>query len=159
MKLISILSFALMVAGLLGLIYIHSLFSASPVVIALQAIAVALMVWARLTFGMRSFHAAADPTEGGLVTTGPYRYVRHPIYTAVVLFSLAGALAHISLTAAGLALAIFIGALGRMLAEERLLSARYPEYIEYAAHTPRILPCRRQPKHARIVKKSFGGRT
>jgi protein-S-isoprenylcysteine O-methyltransferase Ste14 len=34
---------------------------------------------ARVTFGGRSFHVGANPTEGGLVTKGPYRFVRHPI--------------------------------------------------------------------------------
>ena len=30
--------------------------------------------------------------RGGLVTTGPYRYVRHPIYAAATYFAWAGAL-------------------------------------------------------------------
>lgn len=140
MKTLSMLSFLVMVAALVGLLYLHSLFSASALVIAFQAAAAGLMVWARVTFGRRSFHATADPTDGGLVTTGPYRFVRHPIYTAVVLFAFAGAFAHPSLWAAGLALAIFLGALGRMLAEERFLRARYPEYVEYEARTRRMLP-------------------
>ena len=50
------------------------------------------MVAARITFGRRSFHAAANPTEGGLVTTGPYAYIRHPIYAAILYFVWAGAL-------------------------------------------------------------------
>lgn len=140
MKAMSVLGFMLMVAGLVGLLASHSLFSPSPLVIALQAVAVALMVWARLTFGRRSFHAGADPTAGGLVTTGPYRFLRHPIYTAVVLFAFAGAFARPSLLATGLALAILAGALARMLAEERLLVARYPEYAGYAACTKRMCP-------------------
>jgi len=44
------------------------------------------MLWARLTFGGRSFHAGANPTAGGVVTTGPYRFVRHPIYAAILYF-------------------------------------------------------------------------
>ena len=98
------------------------------------------MVWARVAFGRRSFHAAANPTEGGLVTTGPYRFVRHPIYTAVALFTLAGAAAHPSLAAAGLAVAVLLGALARMLLEERFLRAAYPEYAAYAARTSRMVP-------------------
>jgi protein-S-isoprenylcysteine O-methyltransferase Ste14 len=140
LKLLSILGLLLMVAALLGLFVTQSLFSRSPVVIAVQAAAAALMIWARVTFGRRSFHAAANPTEGGLVTTGPYQFVRHPIYTAVCLFACAGALAHPSLTSLGLALVVFLGALGRMLPEERLVVQRYPEYAEYAARTRRMLP-------------------
>ena len=61
-----------MIGGLVALIATHSLLSSAPLVIAAQGAALALMVWARITFGLRSFHATADPTEGGLVTTlGP----------------------------------------------------------------------------------------
>jgi protein-S-isoprenylcysteine O-methyltransferase Ste14 len=137
---LSVLGFLLMVAGIVGLLASHSLFSMSPLVVGLQAAAAALMLWARITFGRRSFHATADPTEGGLVTSGPYRFVRHPIYTAVVLFCFAGASAHLSLRAAVLALVVLTGALARMLAEERLLLARYPDYADYAARTRRMLP-------------------
>jgi len=140
LKTLSIASFLLMVCALLGLIFTDSLFSPAPVVIAVQVAAFALMVWARVTFGARSFHATAGPTEGGLVTNGPYRFIRHPIYAAVCLFVFAGALAHISFTAVGLALLVFSGALGRMLAEEHLLVQRYPEYTDYAAKTKRMLP-------------------
>jgi protein-S-isoprenylcysteine O-methyltransferase Ste14 len=140
MKPLSILGYLLMVAGLVGLLVARSLFSNSPVVIGIQALAVALMLWARVTFGRRSFHAAADPTQGGLVTTGPYRFIRHPIYTAVVLFAFAGAFGRPSLLSAGLAVVVVLGALIRMLLEERFLVARYPDYADYAARTKRMLP-------------------
>jgi protein-S-isoprenylcysteine O-methyltransferase Ste14 len=140
LKTLSVAGLLLMIGGLLGLLAADSLLSFSPAVIAAQAAAIALMIWARLTFGLRSFHATANPTEGGLVTTGPYKYLRHPIYTAVCLFVLAGALAHLSLIALGLVLVVFTGALSRMLAEERLLLQRYPEYADYAARTSRMLP-------------------
>jgi protein-S-isoprenylcysteine O-methyltransferase Ste14 len=140
LKSVSIVSLLLMIAGLLGLIASRSLLSRAPVVIAVQVAAFALMVWARVTFGRRSFHAAADPTAGGLVTTGPYRFVRHPIYTAVCLFAFAGAAAHLSPVAVGLALLLLLGAIGRMLCEERLVAEHYPEYADYAARTRRMLP-------------------
>src|SRR5690242_9779288 len=96
LKAISLSSFALMALALLGLFFSDSLFSRSPSVIGVQCLAAALMIWARLTFGLRSFHATANPTEGGLVTTGPYRFIRHPIYTAVCLFAWAGVFSHLS---------------------------------------------------------------
>src|SRR5215471_12153167 len=97
MKALSIVGYLGMVVGLVGLLATKSLLSPSTVVIALQLVASALMIWARFTFGRRSFHAAANPTAGGLVTTGPYRFIRHPIYTGVCLFVTAGAAAHVSL--------------------------------------------------------------
>jgi len=73
LKVISILGLVVMIGALVGLYKIGVLFTAQPIAIALQLMAVALMIWARITFGRRSFHAAANATAGGLVTTGPYR--------------------------------------------------------------------------------------
>ena len=140
MRTMSVLGYLLMVVGLLGLFFSHSLLSPSPLVIGLQAVAVALMAWARVTFGRRSFHAAADTTEGGLVTSGPYRYLRNPIYTSLVLFCFAGAGAHVSRWSAAFALAVLGGALVRVFVEERFLRIRYPEYAQYAARTKRMVP-------------------
>jgi protein-S-isoprenylcysteine O-methyltransferase Ste14 len=140
MKILSIVGLILMVGGLVGLFHARALLSPSPVVIVVQAAAVALMIWARLTFGLRSFHAAANTTEGGLITHGPYRFVRNPIYTSVVLFAFAGAAAHLSALSVGWALATLAGALLRVFLEERSLQATFPEYPQYAERTPRMIP-------------------
>ena len=100
----------------------------------------ALMLWARATFGARSFHATADPTQGALVTTGPYRFLRHPIYTAVCLFILPAPVNYPSVTTAIFCLLVGTGAVARMLLEETLLRQRYPEYASYAAKTGRMIP-------------------
>ncbi|HVH25730.1 MAG TPA: isoprenylcysteine carboxylmethyltransferase family protein [Vicinamibacterales bacterium] len=133
-------SYLLMIGALVTLYLTRSLFSLHPMVIAPQLAAIALMMWARLTFGRRSFHVTAAPTEGGLVTTGPYRYIRHPIYAAVCLFVSAGALAHPSLIAGACATLVIGGSIIRLLAEERLLARRYSEYGAYAASTKRMVP-------------------
>ena len=93
----SVVAFALMVAGLAGLFYGGALIARRPFFIAVQIAAVLLMIAARITFGRRSFHAAANPTAGGVVTNGPYAYIRHPIYAAAIYFIWAAALDHLSL--------------------------------------------------------------
>ena len=140
LKLASIVGFLAMVAALVGLIYGHSLLGESPVPIGVQVLAVALMIWARVTFGGRSFHAAANPTEGGVVTSGPYRFLRHPIYAAALYFTWAGVLSHISILNLVLGICAIAGVGMRIAAEEKLLLGRYPEYREYADRTRRIIP-------------------
>jgi protein-S-isoprenylcysteine O-methyltransferase Ste14 len=98
------------------------------------------MIWARLTFGRRSFHATATPTDGGLVTTGPYRFIRHPIYSSVCLFAWASCVGHPSALSVALATFVSLGAAIRIAAEETLLRARYPEYEAYANRTRRLVP-------------------
>jgi protein-S-isoprenylcysteine O-methyltransferase Ste14 len=140
LKTLSVMGYVLMVLGLMPLAFFKGLISASPVVIGVQLLAVVLMIWARTTFGSRSFHYAGNPTEGGLVTTGPYRYIRHPIYAAVLYFSLAGVIANWSVRNLLLFVVVAIGAGVRIYCEERLVVAEYPEYSEYSKRTKRILP-------------------
>src|SRR5215470_14627314 len=140
LKVISILGLVVMIGALIGLYEIGVLFTAQPIAIALQLIAVALMVWARVTFGRRSFHATANPTAGGLVTTGPYRYIRHPIYTAACLFCLGGIVTHLSWQSAALGALLFLGALTRIFCEERLLKQSYLDYLQYSKTTKRMIP-------------------
>jgi protein-S-isoprenylcysteine O-methyltransferase Ste14 len=135
-----VVAFALMVLGLIWLMLRSEILARSWVAIAVQALAVLLMIAARLTFGRRSFHAAANPTAGGLVTTGPYRFWRHPIYAAVLYFTWAAALDYHAAPAIGAAMLVTIGAVVRMYAEESLLVTAYPDYAAYSARTARVIP-------------------
>lgn len=140
LKMLSILGYVGMFGGLLGLIVMRRLFLFSPLVISLQVAAVLLFVWARVTFGRRSYHVVADPTEGGLVTNGPYRFIRHPIYTAVCLFTWAGIAGQLSWST-GLVGGLILGsAMLRIFCEEALVAARYPEYAQYKGTTWRMIP-------------------
>lgn len=138
---LSLLGFLAAVAGTVGLLLRGDLLDANPITIGLQAIAFGFMVWARMTFGLRSFHAAAGTTAGELVTRGPYALVRNPIYAAVILFAWAGAGAHPGLANAGLALLVLGGMLLRIRFEEQALRERYGEaYAAYCARAKRLVP-------------------
>jgi protein-S-isoprenylcysteine O-methyltransferase Ste14 len=80
------------------------------------------------------------PEVRGLVTRGPYRIVRHPVYLgefgAVVGLLIAAPTA----ANAGLALLFAIAQVLRSRLEEAALTEEFPEYREYAARTPRFLP-------------------
>jgi protein-S-isoprenylcysteine O-methyltransferase Ste14 len=117
-----------------------AIFGTGPVTITIQVIAALLMIWARLTFGVRSFYGTANPTAGGLVTTGPYRYIRHPIYASILCFFWAGIAAHLSLVTVAAGLFITASTAVRMVAEEKLLVTMYPGYGEYARATRRVVP-------------------
>ena len=140
LRALSVAAFAAMVAGLVGLFYSGALFARHPAVIAIQVAAFILMVAARITFGRRSFHAAANPTEGSLVTTGPYGYLRHPIYAAILYFIWAGALDDFSWRVLAYPEMITAGAFTRMHIEEYLLARKYPEYRAYKQRVKKFIP-------------------
>jgi protein-S-isoprenylcysteine O-methyltransferase Ste14 len=136
----SLFGFITAVLCLVWLFYRNAVLGTGPVTVAIQVAAVALMIWARVTFGGRSFHATANPTAGGLVTNGPYRYLRHPIYAAALYFLWAGIAVHMSVANAVIALVATAGLAVRMRAEETLIVGKYPEYADYARRTRRVVP-------------------
>lgn len=88
-----------------------------------------------------NFNIRPEPkAQGQLVKTGPYRWVRHPMYSAVLLLA-AGASAWL-MTLVGLVL--WVDLLGVLVfkahLEEQWLLQRYPEYADYRRHTWRLVP-------------------
>jgi protein-S-isoprenylcysteine O-methyltransferase Ste14 len=82
------------------------------------------------------------PEARGLVTRGPYRLVRHPVYLGelgVLLGLVIGAPTIWNIACAS----VVVGAqVLRMGLEERALEAEFPEYATYALRTPRLIPRR-----------------
>ncbi len=136
----SLAGLAFATIAMVSLVFSESLFATELVGITIQALSALLMLWARLTFGRRSFHANAIPTEGGLMTAGPYKFLRHPIYAAILYFVLVGVISHFSLLSCFLGVVVAIGLSIRIMAEERLVAEKYPEYMEYSARTKRVIP-------------------
>ena len=77
-----------------------------------------------------------------LITSGVYRFVRHPIYAAMfgMMVATAIVLSH-WLVLTGAAIVFLIGTKIRTSSEERLLREAFPaEYKEYAARVPALIP-------------------
>jgi protein-S-isoprenylcysteine O-methyltransferase Ste14 len=139
-KYISTLATLVLMIAAVALVFRGGLLATGPISASLQVAGLLLMIWARLTFGVRSFHYAANPTQGGLVTSGPYRYIRNPIYAAAWLILWVGVAVHWSVPNALLGVVIGAGLAVRIACEEKLLRAAYPEYEEYARRTARLIP-------------------
>jgi protein-S-isoprenylcysteine O-methyltransferase Ste14 len=80
------------------------------------------------------------PEARGLVTRGPYRLVRHPVYVGEMGTVGGFLLGAPSVWNVCVALSFCGAQLARMRMEERALAAEFPEYRQYAARTPRLFP-------------------
>lgn len=136
----------LLVAAQFGLIALILAFGALPhhsLPAAVTGAAGALLaMWTLLHNRPGNFNIRPLPKpDGALVTGGPYRWIRHPMYSALLLVCVS-----VTLPAPGfhpgwsalVALAVVLGIKARF--EEDLLRARFPAYAEYALRTRRFLP-------------------
>jgi protein-S-isoprenylcysteine O-methyltransferase Ste14 len=107
---------------------------------ALTAIGISLAIWARLYIGRNWSPRPAKKEEHELVTGGPYAFVRHPIYTGIIVAALGTALtgtifgAILFIAAA----ALFVSRVGK---EERIMLELFPgAYPSYQSRTKRLIP-------------------
>jgi len=104
------------------------------------AAGLALAVWARRYLGRNWGSPMSEKVDPELVTTGPYRTVRHPIYSGIIL-GLVGTAIAINwywLIAAGLAGSYFVYS---AFVEERYLGRKFPDtYPAYKRATNMLIP-------------------
>jgi methyltransferase len=114
-----------------------------PLAVAMFAVFLAANVvrwWVIRTLGEHWNVQVMDSTRLGVVTTGPFRYVRHPNYAAVFTEMLALPLIHTAWITAMAGAVAHIGVLAQRLAtEERVLFAN-PDYRAAMTGKPRFLP-------------------
>jgi len=115
-----------------------------PAVVASGNALVAVGLWVVfMTFRENSYTSALIETAADqtVVTTGPYRVVRHPMYSGALVMMAGTALALASywaLASVGVLLAALVA---RLVDEERFLSATLPGYRAYVARTrARLVP-------------------
>lgn len=113
----------------------------NPLLLAIEGAGLALGIWAIVA--MRLFNFNITPTvkiDGYMVRRGPYTWIRHPMYSSLLL--ICGALVADSFTWLRLLflLALTVDLLVKLRYEEQLLAAHYPAYATYMTTTKRLIP-------------------
>jgi protein-S-isoprenylcysteine O-methyltransferase Ste14 len=109
--------------------------------VALLAAGLAFTVWARVHLG-RNWSGIVTLKEGHeLIRSGPYRWVRHPIYTGLLTAFVGNAIAY---NAAGSFIGVAlcgVSLVRKLRIEERFMRERFgEEYSRYAASTAALVP-------------------
>lgn len=100
----------------------------------------AVAIWARFTLGGNWSARVALKEDHQLVERGPYRLVRHPIYSGLLLMIL-GTAVLAGRVGAFLALAICFGGFWvKLRQEEALLTKHLSGYLEYMRRTKALIP-------------------
>jgi protein-S-isoprenylcysteine O-methyltransferase Ste14 len=103
--------------------------------------ALVVMPWAASLLGASYAPGPALLRDQVLVVAGPFRWVRHPIYSAVVALWLGAALGALNWLLLLLWPVITVGVLKQARSEEQMLHGKFGKrYDEYAATTGRLIP-------------------
>lgn len=88
-----------------------------------------------------NFNIRPEPKASAqLITSGPYRLIRHPMYAALLLAAAAFVVAENTWLKVGLWIALGLILLTKATFEEQLMSEKFPAYSAYRALTKRFVP-------------------
>jgi len=104
-------------------------------------LSILLVFWAIATMQKSKLRILPEPSpHATLITNGPYRLIRHPMYTAILLGSVGLLINKFTVIRLSIAIALAIVLLVKLGWEEKMLSQKFDEYKNYMKNTKRILP-------------------
>lgn len=78
--------------------------------------------------------------EVKLVTTGAYKYIRHPLYSSVLIMAMSGVILFSTIYCWAFVIITLIGLLSRINKEEKFLLEIFPDYKQYSRKTKKMIP-------------------
>lgn len=101
----------------------------------------ALGLWALWAMRQGQMNVLPDVREGArLLRVGPYAWVRHPMYTGLIVLTAAMLISDFSWLRLVFWLGLVINFDVKLRYEETLLLARFPAYAQYKQETARLIP-------------------
>jgi protein-S-isoprenylcysteine O-methyltransferase Ste14 len=131
----------------LQFVFILLLLSGSPLnnipalAYAFVILSILLAFWAIVTMQKSKLRILPEPSANAtLITNGPYRFIRHPMYTAILLGSVGLLIHQFTRLRLSIAIALAIVLLVKLIWEEKMLLQKFDGYSGYMKHTKRLLP-------------------
>ncbi len=128
-------------ATLFGLVFFFNKRGALPWYFVFTYLSVFLALWA--TWVMRKSTLTVMPDPGNkfiIISKGPYRVIRHPMYASLFLFIIPLVIYDLNFINVSLFLLFAVNQIMKLIYEENIIVAKYPEYLNYKQKTWRLLP-------------------
>ena len=107
----------------------------------MEVLGIIIGVWAIVVMQKSKINIAPVPRENAhLITQGPYKIIRHPMYLAIILTLSPLIITQYDATRAMILGVLFINLIFKLYFEEGLLKTYFEAYSEYMKHSWRLLP-------------------
>ncbi len=117
------------------------LFAYGNLYLLMEIMGLFLGAWAIWTMRFSNFYITPDvPKNSSLVITGPYKHIRHPMYSSILVVTLMLLLDLFSIYRLFIWLALLIDLILKLEYEEELLTERFSGYFSYKLRTKRLVP-------------------
>ena len=104
-------------------------------------LAISLGIWALWTINFKNFRLTPNyPKDSRLVAKGPYKRIRHPMYSSLLLATLMIVLDDLSIIRIAIWIILFINIYIKLVYEEKLIIDRNTDYLIYKRGTKRLIP-------------------
>lgn len=106
-----------------------------------ESLGIALALWAIVVMNYHTLSIFPEPKRNGnLIVSGPYQFIRHPMYTAILLVCLSLVVADQSVLKWCMFTLLTVNQLIKLHVEETMLLKHYPEYEGYRKVTKKLIP-------------------
>ena len=127
---------ALAVIGLTG-----SVVADAGILFLIEVLGLVVGIWAVAAMRIGHFNIAPEPLSWSkMVSRGPYRVIRHPMYLALLLTTLPLIVSDFNVGRLVIWLILLVNLILKMAYEENLLQERFPDYSNYRNRTSRLIP-------------------
>lgn len=127
--------------GLFTIMFSGPLFARGYPLLFLQIMAILLGTWAVLVMKIGHFNIIPIPQKKAvLVSSGPYSILRHPMYSSIILFTLAEIINEYSLFRLLVFLGLCLALIWKLHYEENQLLLKFESYSDYQKKSYKIIP-------------------
>lgn len=136
----SLILVALQIFTMIALIVLNSIFTYG-IALAIQVLGVMIGIWAIISIGIGNFNIQPEVKSDSLITRGPYKWIRNPMYTAVYLFFIPLVFLNFNWTNFILLVLLIVTLALKISREEKFLQEKFGnKYLEYKSSTKRLIP-------------------
>ncbi len=128
-------------AGIAIIVLTGNLFAENAILLVIEILGILLAIWALASMKLSNLNVYPSiKKDAKMVKSGPYKIIRHPMYSSIIISVLPLVIDQFSLFRLIVYVVMLLDLIIKLNYEENLLKAHFENYVEYSKSTYRIMP-------------------